>query len=156
MSRPSSYHPSLSNTSSLHSSTQSSALQTRINAKRAELDNLKQLRDLSATLAAQMSALEQKLSTLRDGTEAVAHVLANWDNVLGVIGMAGGKTFALPWNFQSDIHTNSSVYTAHAASLIPKDHENGDLQPQEPNLPETLVRIPVHSQATKEDPAEGD
>ena len=41
----------------------------RINEKKAELENLKQLRDLSGGLAAQMEALEQKLATLSDGTE---------------------------------------------------------------------------------------
>jgi DASH complex subunit DAD2 len=41
----------------------------RIEEKKAELENLKQLRDLSAAVAGQMEALEQKLSTLSDGTE---------------------------------------------------------------------------------------
>jgi DASH complex subunit DAD2 len=47
----------------------SAALTARINEKRVELDNLIQLRDLSAGLAAQMQALETKLATLADGTE---------------------------------------------------------------------------------------
>ena len=51
------------------SSGQSPMLVTRINEKKAELENLKQLRDLSGGLAAQMQALEDKLSTLSDGTE---------------------------------------------------------------------------------------
>lgn len=54
---------------SASASTQSSALQQRINEKRVELENLKQLRDLSAGLAGQMEQLEQKLSTLSGGTE---------------------------------------------------------------------------------------
>ena len=41
----------------------------RIEEKKAELEQLKQLKDLSATLAAQMEALQEKLSTLSDGTE---------------------------------------------------------------------------------------
>lgn len=48
---------------------QSPVLQARINEKKAELENLKQLRDLSAGLAGQMQMLEEKLSTLSDGTE---------------------------------------------------------------------------------------
>jgi DASH complex subunit DAD2 len=51
---------------------QSSALQARINEKKAELEDLKELRDLSAAVANQMEALEQKLSTLSDGTEGTA------------------------------------------------------------------------------------
>lgn len=62
-------HPSIVSSSS--STSQSSALQHRINEKRAELDNLKQLRDLSAGLAGQMEQLEDKLSTLSDGTEGM-------------------------------------------------------------------------------------
>lgn len=71
---------------------QSPILQARINEKRAELENLKQLRDLSAGLAGQMQMLEEKLSTLSDGTEAVATVLGNWHNVLQAISMASSRS----------------------------------------------------------------
>ena len=54
---------------SQNTSGQSPALVARINEKKAELENLKQLRDLSAGLAAQMEQLEEKLSTLSGGTE---------------------------------------------------------------------------------------
>lgn len=50
---------------------QSPILVARINEKRAELENLTQLRDLSAGLAGQMQTLEEKLATLADGTEGV-------------------------------------------------------------------------------------
>lgn len=53
------------------SSGKSSILHTRINEKKAELENLKQLRDLSAALAEQMQILEEKLATLSDGTEGI-------------------------------------------------------------------------------------
>lgn len=49
----------------------SSALSTRIASKKAELENLRQLRDLSGTLAMQMQALESKIATLKDGTEGI-------------------------------------------------------------------------------------
>lgn len=62
-------HQSLSASTS---TTQSSALQQRINEKRVELENLKQLRDLSGGLAGQMEQLEEKLSTLSNGTEGTA------------------------------------------------------------------------------------
>ncbi|KAM3500376.1 hypothetical protein MY10362_006456 [Beauveria mimosiformis] len=52
------------------SSGQQSALSARIEEKRAELEHLKELKDLSGAVASQMEALEQKLSTLTDGTEA--------------------------------------------------------------------------------------
>ena len=44
-------------------------LLARIHEKKVELENLKELRDLSAGLASQMRALEEKLATLADGTE---------------------------------------------------------------------------------------
>lgn len=69
---------------------QSPALVARVNEKKAELENLKELRSLSADMASQMEALEQKLATLSDGTEAIALVLANWHNVLRAINMASG------------------------------------------------------------------
>lgn len=88
-------HPSSANhLQSASSSTGASPLLiTRINEKKAELANLKELRDLSAGLADQMQTLESKLATLADGTEAVAVVLANWGLVLRAIGMASGMFF---------------------------------------------------------------
>jgi len=73
-SRPTSMLPGAPGGSSLRQpsgsqSQQSSALSARIAAKKAELENLRQLRDLSGTLAMQMQALENKVSTLKDGTE---------------------------------------------------------------------------------------
>lgn len=44
-------------------------LVARIAEKKAELEHLRELRDLSAAVAGQMEALELKLSTLSDGTE---------------------------------------------------------------------------------------
>ena len=81
---------SASNPASSSSSTSASTshLQARISQKRAELAHLQSLRDSSATLASQLSVLETKLSTLKDGAQSVALVLANWDNVLRAIGMA--------------------------------------------------------------------
>lgn len=50
---------------------QSSVLAARIASKKAELDNLVQLRDMSNGLARQMEALRTKLETLKDGTEGM-------------------------------------------------------------------------------------
>jgi DASH complex subunit DAD2 len=95
----------------------SPALIARIEEKKAELQSLKQLRDMSAAVASQMEALEQQLSTLSDGTEgtlrlrpqlgrlkpltrthtAIATVIGNWHNVLGAINMASGKYLLIHW-----------------------------------------------------------
>lgn len=55
---------------------QPSSLQSRINSKRAELENLRQLRDVSGALASQMEELEEKLETLKDGTEGM-YIMVN-------------------------------------------------------------------------------
>lgn len=106
---------------------QSPALVARVNEKKAELENLRELRDLSAAVATQMEALEQKLGTLSDGTEAIALVLGNWHNVLQAINMASAK---LP---------------------KPKSEDDGRLGTGETGsiaLPQTLVRIPTEHAPT--------
>ncbi|KAF5985213.1 DASH complex subunit DAD2 [Fusarium coicis] len=110
---------------STSSSGQSPALLARIEEKKAELENLKELRELSAAVATQMEALEQKLSTLSDGTEAIAAVVGNWHNVLRAINMASSKlakTAADPTNASEDStgplpQTLVRIPTEHAPAL---------------------------------------
>ncbi|KAK4139323.1 DASH complex subunit DAD2 [Dichotomopilus funicola] len=126
-SRPLASHmrqPSLS----ANSGGQSPALVARVNEKKAELENLKELRDLSAAAATQMEALEQKLATLSDGTEAIALVLSNWHNVLRAINMASAK---LP------------------KPTVPVE------DPDRAPLPQTLVRIPTEHAPALQAHAEG-
>jgi len=115
---------------------QSPALLARVNEKKAELENLKELRNLSASMASQMEALEQKLATLSDGTEAIALVLANWHNVLRAINMASGMPFP-PNRLLS-----GSLLTA-AAKLPKPSAEEGAASEHSTPLPQTLVRIPT-------------
>ncbi|GAO19051.1 hypothetical protein UVI_02061650 [Ustilaginoidea virens] len=79
------------------SSSQSPALVARIEEKKAELQSLKELQDLSRAVANQMEALEQKLNTLSDGTEAIAAVMSNWHNVLRAINMASSRLYVRPF-----------------------------------------------------------
>lgn len=97
---------------------QSPALVARVNEKKAELENLKELRDLSAAVATQMEALEQKLATLSDGTEAIALVMGNWHNVLRAINMASSK-LAKPQNEDEAAlpQTLVRIPTEHAPAL---------------------------------------
>ncbi|KAL4905677.1 hypothetical protein BDW74DRAFT_151772 [Aspergillus multicolor] len=131
-SRPTSMLPPGSSTASLRQTNnaiaqqQSSALAARVASKKAELDNLIQLREMSHGLAGQMEALQAKLGTLRDGTEAVAYVLANWDNVLRAITMASTKLATLD----------------RVPGQQPTIDEQGDVSIELP-LPATLVRIPT-------------
>ncbi|KAM0261952.1 hypothetical protein ACHAQJ_001956 [Trichoderma viride] len=117
--------------SSTASAPQSPALVARIEEKKAELENLKGLRDLSAAVATQMEALEEKLSTLSDGTEAIAAVVGNWHNVLRAINMASTKL-------------------AKTATSAGPEEASGSTEP----LPQTLVRIPTEHAPTLQAQAE--
>ncbi|KAL4981618.1 DASH complex subunit Dad2-domain-containing protein [Aspergillus falconensis] len=134
-SRPTSMLPPGSSAASLRQSNcalsqqQSSALAARVASKKAELDNLIQLRDMSSGLAGQMEALQTKLETLRDGTEAVACVLANWDNVLRAITMASTRLTML------------KEVPEQEPTIDEKDNVSTDTP-----LPATLVRIPASQQ----------
>lgn len=144
--RTSSHASSLRQSGHMSASTsQATLLQQRIHEKRLELENLKQLRDLSAELAGQMEQLESRMSTLSDGTEgmyclhliwvfveclrlvlmmlAIAAVMSNWHNVLQAIAMASAK---IP---------------------VPNATDGQDMA-----LPQTLIRIPVQDLATTQAP----
>ncbi|KAI0518202.1 DASH complex subunit Dad2-domain-containing protein [Xylaria bambusicola] len=112
---------SASGNSNAQSTGQSATLLARVDEKKAELENLKELRDLSAAVANQMEALQQKLATLSDGTEAIATVIGNWHNVLQAINMASAK-----------------IPGAQAAQSDEPSIEETELP-----LPQTLVRIPT-------------
>jgi DASH complex subunit DAD2 len=74
MSRPLPSHlrqPSTSGNTNSAPTGQSPILLARINEKKLELQNLRELRELSAGLAGQMSVLEEKLATLTDGTQGM-------------------------------------------------------------------------------------
>jgi DASH complex subunit DAD2 len=120
---------------------QSSALQARIHEKKSELESLRQLRDLSAGLADQMQQLEEKLGTLSDGTEAVAAVMANWGSVLRAVSMASGKWMVVMGEVCSCVDYGLIIDLAG----IPKPKEDGgDGEEEAQQLPQTLVRIPIH------------
>lgn len=88
-----------------------------------------------------MTSLEQKLVTLRDGTEAVAAVLGNWDGVLGVIGMVGANVHRLAGVNQQD-GEDMKVKVKNEDGDEAGVEEGGEKR----DLPVTLVRIPVGTQ----------
>ncbi|KAK2864987.1 hypothetical protein FQN49_004023 [Arthroderma sp. PD_2] len=107
---------------------QSSSLAAHVAAKRAELEDIQQLRDTSSALTTQLEALEAKLATLQDGAEAVACIMANFDSVLKVINMAAS---GLP---QAKNRETSSAVNPQEESAKEKE------APKE-SLPVPLVRI---------------
>ncbi|KAG4303378.1 hypothetical protein PCANB_000309 [Pneumocystis canis] len=93
-----------------------SALAAKIREKKCEYESLLQLKDLSTNLVTQMEQLEKKMETLVGGTQVVASVLENWQNVFRIINIASAKL----------------------EKKTVSNEENLD-------MPETLVRIPVSS-----------
>lgn len=134
-------------------------LLARINEKKTELENLKQLRDLSAGLAAQMQTLEDKLSTLSDGTQGQSKLA---DKLFGDVALS---MTIQPWLLFSPTGIPSSrrsiwpqvrynIRDLAQAYLMcdpivkipkPKISEGGEATEITPEntLPQTLVRIPV-------------
>ncbi|RDA87202.1 hypothetical protein CP532_2542 [Ophiocordyceps camponoti-leonardi (nom. inval.)] len=108
------------------SSSQSPALAARIEEKRAELEHLKELRDLSSAMATQMEALEQRLSTLSDGAQAISAVMDNWHSVLRAINMA-----------------SRLMMVCYAAKIAQPARSQEAVEEQDKPLPQTLVRIPT-------------
>lgn len=119
-----------------------SVLQARIAEKKAELENLKQLKELSGELAGQMQMLEEKLGTLRDGTEAVGLVLGNWEGVLRAIGLAAGRFSDMQWDCcMNGLRCLRGVEADYGVAAVPQAKDAA--QAEETPLPQTLVRIPV-------------
>ncbi|KAK2790881.1 hypothetical protein FQN52_005326 [Onygenales sp. PD_12] len=141
MSRPTSVFPSTGTSSSLrqssahpNSSQQASSLAARIASKRLELENLRQLRDVSGALASQMQALEEKLATLKDGTEGT--------NV----------------NSMTEQPEYAELECAKVAEAGERDSEaptkDSDGHGQKTPLPSTLVRIPAEQPSSSRRPEE--
>lgn len=66
----------------------SSHIQQKIQEKRAELEYLNEIKRNSGILTTQLETLLSKLNDMADGTEAVALVLSNWQNVVSAVSLA--------------------------------------------------------------------
>lgn len=136
---------------------QSPMLLARINEKKAELENLKQLRDLSASLATQMQTLQEKLSTLSSGTEGWSRADHEYDDhLLNTAHSCSCGSLQLAYCASSDQHgfkcvpdLDEGMIPTDASSLAkvpkPKTNDGGEATEivAENTLPQTLVRIPV-------------
>lgn len=152
MYRPTSNLPSHLRQSSLSTSnSQTSALQQRINEKRAELENLKQLRELSAGLAGQMEQLEEKLSTLSDGTQGASFPLLLFN--IGTDSLSHrNRSLQLAYRAQSNpygfwyalLRSFLDPLADKSAAHIAKPQQDAEPEPDaQLPLPQTLVRIPM-------------
>lgn len=66
----------------------STHIQQKIADKREELNHLTELKKFTAILNTQLETLESKLNDMAEGTEAVALVLSNWQNVVNSVSLA--------------------------------------------------------------------
>jgi DASH complex subunit DAD2 len=153
MYRPTSNLPTHLRQSSLSTSnSQTSALQQRINEKRAELENLKQLRELSAGLAGQMEQLEEKLSTLSDGTQGAPSYRPYHYTSTDSCSHCD-RSVQLAYRSQSNSHgfwyvllsTTPVLCLADldAAHIAKPQQDTGSESEANLLLPQTLVRIPM-------------
>ncbi|KAK6458040.1 DASH complex subunit Dad2-domain-containing protein [Scheffersomyces xylosifermentans] len=95
----------------------------KIADKRAELARLHEFRQLTGELASYLEEIGDKLDTMKGGTESVALILANWQNVVKSISLA---------------------------SLGLMKYTDKDYETAVP-LPEALVRIKLDREGTGED-----
>ena len=96
-----------------------------------------------------MQQLEEKLATLGTGTEAVAAVMGNWNQVLRAVFMASGECR----------HAESGVGGTGAdrcVAKIPKPSKDGEDEEEVATmpLPQTLVRIPIQQSEALQKEAE--
>ncbi|KAK9381247.1 DASH complex subunit Dad2-domain-containing protein [Kockiozyma suomiensis] len=113
-----------------------SVLQTRIAEKKQELESLQELKELSASFARQMEQLQEKLSTLVDGTEAVALIVSNWDSILRAINMASANVIA------------REEAQSRREDLNEEEQKQLD-QRRKTQLPEKLVRVRIDKEEEK-------
>lgn len=66
----------------------SNSLQSKIEEKREELENLQELKKFTGILVTQLELIEQKFETMADGAESVALVLSNWKSVMNSVSLA--------------------------------------------------------------------
>jgi DASH complex subunit DAD2 len=90
-----------------------------------------------------MQQLEEKLATLSDGTEAVAAVMANWGSVLRAVSMASGKWMVVKRNI---VILWTIDWLLGLAGIPKPKEEDGSAEGEDEaqQLPNTLVRIPIH------------
>ncbi|ODV78060.1 DASH complex, subunit Dad2 [Suhomyces tanzawaensis NRRL Y-17324] len=91
--------------------------------KRADLEMLQEFRQLTAELATNLELVGDKLEHMKGGTESVALILANWQNVVKSISLA---------------------------SLGLMKYSESDYESRAP-LPEALVRIKLDKEEQEED-----
>jgi DASH complex subunit DAD2 len=60
----------------------------KIAEKRADLQKLQEFRQLTNELATSLEQVGEKLDIMKDGTESVSLILANWQNVVKSISLA--------------------------------------------------------------------
>ncbi|CUM52473.1 DASH complex subunit DAD2 [Debaryomyces fabryi] len=66
----------------------STHIQQKIAEKKAELENLNEIKRFTSILTNQLDELENKLDYMAEGTESVALVLSNWQNVVKSVSLA--------------------------------------------------------------------
>lgn len=67
------------------------SISLKLAEKQKELESILQLQQMSGGLVQELQFLEERLSNLADGSEAVALVLENWGSISKAISLASCK-----------------------------------------------------------------
>lgn len=88
----------------------------RIQDKQSEYDHLCHVREMSAQLVLYFEELANCTEGMANGVQVIAKVMSNWNNVFGVMGLAGEQTSKKP---PSDNTGNQNVILGDEQSDYP-------------------------------------
>lgn len=107
----------------------STHIQQKIAEKKAELENLNEIKKFTSILTNQLDELENKLDYMADGTESVALVLSNWQNVVKSVSLA---SLGLLKYSEKDYETGTPLPECLVRIKLDKDDNVGeDIQEKE-------------------------
>lgn len=107
----------------------STHIQQKIAEKKAELENLNEIKKFTSILTNQLDDLENKLDYMAEGTESVALVLSNWQNVVKSVSLA---SLGLLKYSEKDYETGTPLPECLVRIKLDKDDNVGeDIQEKE-------------------------
>ncbi|CUM56444.1 unnamed protein product [Debaryomyces tyrocola] len=107
----------------------STHIQQKIAEKKAELENLNEIKNFTSILTNQLDELENKLDYMAEGTESVALVLSNWQNVVKSVSLA---SLGLLKYSEKDYDTGAPLPECLVRIKLDKDDNLGeDIQEKE-------------------------
>ncbi|KAG8934800.1 hypothetical protein FRC03_003979 [Tulasnella sp. 419] len=111
-SRPSTFGGSSRNASS------SQAVMARVLEKRQEWEAIAALDETTTEIVQTLEALAAQSDLIADGGKAIASVMANWPNVLRIIGLFGKERVPTTGEDETETRTDPSAETESLPRLV--------------------------------------